>query len=369
MAGILIAIFVPPIAIEKVRIMREIWTEIESWLKAGKKVALASVVKVEGSSLRPLGSKMAVTAGGDIAGSVTGGCVEGAVYEEAQAVIQSGIPRLLSYGVPNAAAWEVGLACGGSIQVWVESLAAQPWSSLYGSVQSCLANEQLAALATVVAGPCQGSKLLLWPDGRVEGDLAAAALNQQVIALIAAIWAARDPLRRTFQLEDQAAEVFIDYLSPLPRLVIIGAVHIAIPLVAIAKIMNFHTIVIDARSAFATPERFPHAGELIVDWPATALKKLKPNPSTCIVCLSHDDKLDDPALEEALSSPAGYIGALSSTRTHAQRLQRLRDAGCSEQQLGRIHAPVGLALGAVTPEEIALAIMAEITANSHAVAF
>lgn len=349
--------------------MREIWNEIEKWAGTGIPSALATVVKVQGSSLRQQGSKMAVSAAGEIAGSVTGGCVEGAVFEEAQAVMQSGLPRRLSYGVPDAAAWEVGLACGGSIEIFVEALASQPWQAVAPAVRACLEQSRLAALATVVAGPGLGHKCLLWAeDARIDpvGDLGQPALNQGLADSLPAHWTAADPMLISLPTPAGEAQVFVDFITPPPRLVIVGAVHIAIPLVALAKTLNFHTIVVDARAAFATRQRFPHADELIVAWPSEALAALKPDPSTCVVCLSHDEKLDNPALQAALASPAGYVGALGSRLTHAKRLQALRSEGVAEDRLQRIHAPIGLDLGARQPEEIALAILAEIMAERHA---
>jgi xanthine dehydrogenase accessory factor len=347
--------------------MREIWSEIEGWRQVGKPVALATIIQVEGSSMRPASSKMAVTPAGDIAGSVTGGCVEGAVFDEAQSVIRTGLPKRLSYGISDATAWSVGLACGGTIQVFVESLTAAPWLSLEADIRRCLEEGQLAALATLVAGPGMGNKLLLWSDGRQAGNLGSPALNALATVSTAQCWATQSPMLIPGGDEQAGVEIFIDVFTPLPRLVIIGAVHIAIPLVTIARVMNFRTIVIDARSAFATRERFPHADELIVEWPATALGKLRPDAATYVVCLSHDEKLDNPALQAALTSPARYVGALGSRKTHDIRLEALREMGMAEESLARIHAPIGLNLGARYPEEIALAIMAEIIAERHGV--
>jgi len=345
--------------------LREIWSEVETWRQAGVACSLVTVVQVEGSSLRPQGSKMAVSAAGNICGSVTGGCVEGAVFDEAQGVLKSGRPRLLSYGVPDAAAWEIGLACGGSIQVFVESMSAAPWLTVAPAVRECLEQSQLAALATVIAGPGVGSKRFIPAHGEPVGDLGLPELNRAVSNYVRDRWAAPDPFLATLPTPAGEARLFIEFIAPRPRLVIIGAVHIAILLASLAKTMNFHTIVIDARSAFATRQRFPHVDELIVAWPAEALQALALDPATCVVCLSHDDKLDNPALQAALSSPAGYVGALGSQVTHAKRLAALREEGVPEDLLQRIHAPVGLDLGGRYPEEIALSIMAEIVAERH----
>jgi len=347
--------------------MQDIWSEIENWRESKKPTALATIIKVEGSSLRPVSSKLAVTNDNQFAGSITGGCVEGAVYEEAQQVIQSGAPRRLSYGVTDSTAWSVGLACGGSIEVFLESLASAPWQSLEGEIRHCIEQKQLSALVTVVSGPAFGNKLLIWPDGRQSGDLGSLDLNAQAAAACIACWRTHSPVLASLSGEAEGSEIFIDVFTPPLRLVIVGAVHIAIPLVTIAKTMGFHTTVIDARSAFATRERFPHVDQLIKGWPADALRNLHPDEATYVVCLSHDDKLDNPALQVALASKARYVGALGSRKTHAGRLLALREMGVAEESLARIHAPVGLHLGARYPEEIALAVMAEIIAVRHGV--
>jgi xanthine dehydrogenase accessory factor len=347
--------------------MNEVIEEIQGWMKAGKATALATVVQVTGSSLRPASSKMALTDQQDIAGSVSGGCVEGAIYEEAQDVLRTGKPKLLRYGVSDERAWEVGLACGGTIQVFVESCSSPAWEGVWAAVRDCLDSHQLAALATVVSGPHMGRKLLLWPDGRQVGSLGSPDLDAFASASAARGWATRAPALATYSSAEDAADVFLDYLAPPPRLVIIGAVHIAIPLVRIAKTLDFTTIVVDPRSAFASRQRFPHADDLLVEWPSAALEKLRPDSATYVVCLSHDDKLDLPALRAALDTPAPYIGILGSRKTHAKRLVALREDGLSEDRLERIHAPIGLDLGARTPEEIALAIMAEIVATQHGI--
>jgi xanthine dehydrogenase accessory factor len=348
--------------------MRETWPEIERWRKSNKAVALATTIRVEGSGLRPVASKLAVTTDGGIAGSVSGGCVEGAIIEESQAVIQTGQPVSLSYGVPDPTAWSVGLACGGSIDVFVESLSSPAWQMVEDDIRRVLEKHELAALLTIVAGSGVGNKLLVWPDGRQIGDLGSVELNAHIPVELGKTWTTHSPGIIPFESEQGEGLIFIDVLIPLPRLIIIGAVHIAIPLITIAKAMNFRTIVVDPRSAFATRVRFPHADELIVEWPSTALEKLAPDPATYVVCLTHDDKLDVPALQAALASPARYIGVLGSRKTHADRLEALRELGVPEDGFSRIHAPIGLDLGSIYPEEIALAIMAEIIAERHAVA-
>lgn len=342
--------------------MREIWQVVQQWQAEKQQVALATVVQVTGSSLRPEGSKLVISSGGAIHGSVTGGCVEGAVFEEAREVLKDGAPRLLSYGVTNQQAWDVGLSCGGSVQILVESLDTPDWQAVLPPLARILAENQLAALLTIIRGDDVGKKMLVLPDGQTHGSLGNKELDQEAIGNLPENWATRLPLQITLK---NGEELFADFIVPPPRLVIIGASHIAIPLVALANTLQFHTIVVDARSAFATRERFPHAHELIVGWPADVLQQLKLDAATCVVALSHDDKLDNPALLFAITSPARYIGALGSRTTNAKRLEDLRAEGAKEQDLKRIHAPVGLKIGARQPEEIALSIMAEIVATAH----
>lgn len=341
--------------------MRDLVPEIERWQQAGKPIAMATIVQVYGSALRPLGSKMVCTTEGDIAGSVSGGCIEGAIYEEAQSVIEHGRPKLLEYGVADESAWEVGLACGGTIQVWVEPLALQ----VYLTLQQCLDAGRLVALATVIAGAGSGSKMFIWPDGRTQGELGSAKLTEQVVHYAAERLAAHDPGRAALDTANGPVDVFVEVFPPLPRLVVVGAVHIAIPLVTFAKTLGFRTIVVDARSAFATRDRFPHADELIVEWPSTAMEKLRLDEATYVVVVTHDDKLDIPALLAALASPARYVGILGSKTTHAKRVQALERLGMTGEQIERLHAPIGLDVGAVGPDEIALSIMAEVIAVRH----
>ncbi len=224
----------------------------------------------------------------------------------------------------------------------------------------CPESNQLVALATVVAGGNTGAKLLIWPDGRVQGDLGGDELNRSVLNSALGLLSDQKTERRTFEIEGEVTDIFIEVLPPPPRLIVVGAVHIAIPLVRFATELGFHTTVIDARSAFATPERFAHADHLILQWPDDALAELALDEGCYIAVLSHDDKLDVPALKVALESKARYIGALGSRKTMAGRAEKLREMGIVDEQLTRIHNPIGLNLGGRRPEEIALAIMAEI---------
>ena len=238
---------------------------------------------------------------------------------------------------------------------------------IFDALTENIHQEKLIALATVLTGSGAGGKLLLWPDGSSLGSLGTESLNQHAREHSRKLFQSLNSERIPLEVEGQAIEIFIDVFPPPPRLVIIGAVHIAIPLVRFAKILNLHTVVIDPRSAFATRERFPDADELIIQWPTDALQALNINEATFIVTLSHDEKLDNPALEVALNSPARYIGALGSRKTHAKRVTALKASGLQEEQIARIHAPIGLKIGSRGAEEIALSIIAEITAVDHGI--
>jgi xanthine dehydrogenase accessory factor len=342
--------------------MREVIEEIETWRRAGKRVAIAMNVKRDGTSLRPLGAKMALTADMEIAGSLTGGCIEGAVYEEAQTVLREGAPKLIRYGVPDdERPWEIGLSCGSSLEVFIESLDSPGWRALYSALKTCLDEHQLTAVATVIAGEGLGNKMLVRSDGRTVGSLGSPALDAE-----AAAWAQeRMRVQESGWREFEARQVFVDVLPPPARLVIVGAVHIAIPLVKLAKTLGYRTIVIDPRTAFATRERFPDADELLIEWPAEALERLRPDENTYIAVLSHDEKLDNPALKVALESRAQYVGVLGSRKNIGKRMAALRELGVTEEGLSRLQAPIGLALGAVDAEEIALSILAAVTAARH----
>ena len=349
--------------------MREVLEQVEIWRNEGKSVALATNVKRDGSSLRPLGAKMAMTPNQEIAGSVTGGCIEGVVYEEGLKIIKDGTPKLLHYGVPTEdTPWEVGLTCGSTLEVFVESMDSPAWKEIYPALQSCLQENQLAAVATIIAGPGLGNKLMLWPDGRSLGNLGSTELNSEVNSWVQQKIDVQENTWATFTLDEEKTEtvdVFVDVFAPVSRMIVIGAVHIAIPLVTLAKAIGYYTIVIDPREAFATRERFPHVDELVTDWPSTALEKLRPDEGTYIAVISHDEKLDNPAIKVALASSARYVGVLGTRKKIPNRFDALRKMGVSDAQLERLRAPIGLHLGAILPEEIALSILAEMVTAKH----
>jgi len=326
--------------------MRGILADLERWLAAGERVALATVIRAEGPSPRPVGSHLAMTASGQMAGSVSGGCVEGAVFQEAEEVFADGRARRLRYGVVDEDGWQVGLACGGTIEIQLE-----PLSALHERLLPALAAGEAVALVTHLDGP---DHLLGWPDGRLEGDRSLAPCLQDVFP---------GPLAEVRACP--AGECFVQVFAPPPTLNIVGAVHLAQPLVGLAQVLGFWVRVVDARRVFASRERFPTADELVVAWPQEALQEKHLRPQDGVVVLTHDPKFDLPALELALRSPVGYIGLLGSLGTQAKRRDALVERGFSGDDLARIHGPVGLDLGGRTPEEIALAILAQMVAVRH----
>lgn len=356
--------------------MREVIEEVERWRREGRRVALATVVATWGSAPRRPGATMAVASGGGIAGSVSGGCVEGAVVEAAREVLAGGEPRLLRFGVADEDAWAVGLSCGGEVEVFVQALAsaapageegvgeppaAELPLAVYRELRRALADERPVALATVVAGSGLGTRLLAGDDGPLAGA-PPSSLAAPLAAGAGAALAAGAPRRDALTAAGGERQVFFDLLLPRPRLLIVGAVHAAIPLVTIARELGFATVVIDPRTAFATGERFAHADRLIRDWPPDAFAGVPLDAATSVALLSHDPKLDLPALRAVLRAPVGYIGALGSRKTHARRRRALADEGFTDDELARIHAPIGLDLGGRRPEEIALAVIAEVVA-------
>jgi xanthine dehydrogenase accessory factor len=318
-----------------------------TWRAAGQRVAWAAVVRTWGSSPRPAGSRLVVSGTGEFFGSVSGGCVEGAVVTEATAILAGGAPKLLHFGVTDEEAWEVGLACGGQIDVYVEEIPA---------LFEPLLAERRAQRPVVLATRLQeGGGLLLDrealahpPDAEVE-ELAGPARQALRADACAVVESARGP-------------VFLEPHNPPLRLAVVGAVHVALPLCRLAAIAGFAVTVIDPRTAFTLPG---HLLGLVrsSEWPDAALARLQPDARTAVVTLTHDPKLDDPALVAALGSEAFYIGCLGSKKTHAGRLRRLVERGFDEAALARLHGPVGLPIGARTPQEIAVSILAQVIAT------
>lgn len=337
--------------------MRDVIDKLDQWRDRNQDLAITTVVETWGSAPRPVGSKMIATKVGGIAGSVSAGCVEGAVIEESMAVIEQGQPRLIEFGVADDSAWEVGLACGGTIKVFIEP----GWSldSIYEQLKENLVSREPFATVSVLSGGDEilNHKILIKPNGEIFGDLSLHAETGFDVAKVLDLL--EDGKSTSVELED-GTRIFVESHPLPPKLIIVGAVHLAENLIAIANSVGFDTVLIDPRQAFASRERFPHVKELLLEWPEEALSKLSLDKSAYVAVLTHDPKLDDPALKFALNSNARYVGALGSRRTNQKRLERLRKAGLSEDLLAKLHAPIGLDLGGRSQGEIAISIMAEI---------
>ena len=345
--------------------MRDILPEIERWQQEGEEIALATVVRASGSAPRPVGGKLVVTPSGRMAGSVSGGCVEGEVFELAMNVLKSGRPQVASYGISNEQAWDVGLSCGGTIDVFVEPFQGGIRDTINAILRHAIEREGEVALATGLIGTVAGAKVLIASDGLRAGSLGDPLLDDMVVSDALDMLRQAETGTRTYPSGDSEVDIFIESYLPARRLVIVGAAHIAIPLESFARELGYRTTIIDARPLFATRERFPHADELIVGWPDEALATMPLGPQTDIVLLAHDPKFEVPALDVALRSRAAYIGAIGSRKTSAERRARLRASGYDEEQVARVHGPVGLEIGAKTPAEIAVSILAEIIAVSE----
>ncbi|HLF73100.1 MAG TPA: XdhC family protein [Anaerolineales bacterium] len=340
--------------------MRDILPDLDRWYyEDNPSIALATVIQTWGSSPRRAGAKMALTPDGKITGSVSGGCVEGAVFEAGVEVLKSNRPRLLHFGVADETAWEVGLACGGSIDIFVKPLH----SGFFSALRSVLEEEHPAVVITVIRGPDEslGREMLLGADGAVTGTIHA-SLDQTALDLAKGTLEQGQSRRAMLS---ESVEVFLEAILPPPTLIAVGGVHITIALMTLAKTLGYRTVVIDPRKAFGSQERFSHVDQLIQAWPQEAFQQVALTRSTAVAMLTHDPKLDDPALKIVLPSPAFYVGALGSKTTQAKRRQRLLEEGLTEEQLDRLHGPIGLEIGAGTPEEIAMSIMAEIVAAQN----
>ncbi len=339
--------------------MQDVIPDIDRWLAQGKSIALATVVNTWGSAPRRVGARMAMTPDGEITGSVSGGCVEGAVFDAAVETLRTGKPQLLHFGVADETAWEVGLACGGQIDVFVQPLDR----ALYDRQRAAWVENQPFVGLTILRGPLDlvGQGAVSVAGGDLEGSLGPDQLPG-ILRIVNESLARRETRRLELPLPDGPVELLVEIVAPPPTLIMVGGVHIAVALASIAKALGYRTVVIDPRKAFGSAERFPHVDQLIQKWPDEVLESVGLNESTAVALLTHDPKIDDPALRLVLPSPVFYIGALGSRKTQEKRRNRMREAGFSEQVIDRIRGPIGLPIGARSPEEIALSIMAEVVA-------
>jgi xanthine dehydrogenase accessory factor len=344
--------------------VRDILNTITKWWEAGETFGLATVVKTFRSAPRDPGAALAVAPDGDVIGSVSGGCVEGAVYELGTEVAADGRPVLQTYGFSDDDAFAVGLTCGGVLDIFVEPVSRQTFPEL-GEIAAAVERGEPVAVVTVVSGPgAVGARRVIWGDGRSSGSLGSQRLDAAVDDDARGLLAQGTTGIRRYGADGERLggelSVFVNSFAPPPRMYVFGAIDFAAAVARVGKFLGYHVTVCDARPVFATRARFPDADEVVVDWPHRFLAGVEVDQRTVIAVLTHDPKFDVPALEVALRTPAGYIGAMGSRRTHEDRVARLREAGLTDDELARLRSPIGLDLGARTPEETAVSIAAEL---------
>jgi len=351
--------------------VRDILSRITKWWEAGETFGLATVVRTYHSAPRDPGAALAVSssAGHEVTGSVSGGCVEGAVYELSLDVCQTGRPVLQTYGVSEDDAFAVGLTCGGIIDIFVERVDKESFPAL-GDIAAAVERGEPVAVATVIAGPGQiGARRVIWAgdpgDPGASGSLGSgprldAAVEDDVRGMLAQGLTGIRRYGAQGERRGDELSVFVNSFAPPPRMLVFGAIDFAAAVARVGKFLGYQVTVCDARRVFATASRFPDADEVVVDWPHRFLAGTEVDARTVICVLTHDPKFDVPLLEVALRTPAGYIGAMGSRRTHDDRLARLREVGLTEDELSRLRSPIGLDLGARTPEETAVSIAAEL---------
>ncbi|MFE0416504.1 XdhC family protein [Streptomyces tendae] len=354
--------------------MLDIAEELHRWVEQGRDFAVATVVAVGGSAPRPTGAALAVDADGTVVGSVSGGCVEGAVYELCRQALQDGETVLERFGYSDEDAFAVGLTCGGVIDVLVTPVrTGDPARPVLATALAAAAHGETAAVARIVSGPAEllGRALVVRADGSRTGALGG---HPELDRTAAAEAGAFLDAGRTGTLEigergsrcGTPLTLLIESSVPPPRMIVFGAIDFASALTRVGTFLGYHVTVCDARPVFATPARFPDADEVVAEWPHEYLARTAVDARTVLCVLTHEAKFDIPLLRLALRLPVAYVGAMGSRRTHLEREARLRDAGVSDLELARLRSPIGLDLGARTPEETALSIAAEIVATRHA---
>jgi xanthine dehydrogenase accessory factor len=347
--------------------VRDILDTIAKWWAEDETFALATVVSTFRSAPRDPGAALAVEDGGEVIGSVSGGCVEGAVYELATEVTANGQSVLQRYGFSDDDAFAVGLTCGGIIDIFVEQVSKTTFPEL-GDIHEAVGRGEPVAVATVISGPGRtGARRVIWGDAARpatgslgSGERLDSAVDDDIRGMLAqGLTGIRRYGEHGERLGDELA-VFVNSFAPPPRMYVFGAIDFAAAVARIGKFLGYHVTVCDARPVFATRARFPDADQVVVDWPHRFLAGVEADARTVICVLTHDPKFDVPVLEVALRTPAGYVGAMGSRRTHEDRTERLREIGLSEAELARLRSPIGLDLGARTPEETAVSIAAEL---------
>lgn len=328
--------------------MRDVLPTVEGWVAAGRRVAVCTVVRVERSAPRLPGSVMAVADTGEVAGSVTGGCVESALYQQTEEVLAGGPPRLATFGIVDDEAFDVGLPCGGTVHVFIEMLDPAILARLAEAIRA----ERPVAYVTTIAGDALGGARLVERSDAPDDAVEAAAMPLLTLGESGIVTVGDDQL-------------FVSSLVPRPAMYIFGAIDFASALATVGRFMGYRVTVCDPRALFLTPARFPDADELVTEWPHEFLERAPVDERTAVCVLTHDEKFDVPALKVALGTPARFIGAMGSSRTTARRRARLLEEGVTEEELARVHAPIGLPIGSRTPEEVALAIGAQIVAVTN----
>ncbi|MFC5731469.1 MULTISPECIES: XdhC family protein [Nocardioides] len=346
--------------------MRDIVDGLIGWRGRGERFALATVVRTWSSAPRPPGAAMAVSAAGEVLGSISGGCVEGETYEMAQRAIESGRPTLARFGVSDEDAFATGLTCGGIIEVFVEPVGDQQLAVLDQTLDAIKAGRP-TVVATVTAGPAVGQHLTMDESGLTSSTVGPEAVDILLPRMATMLDRTATEMVHMGQLPGPltSTSVFLQSFAPPPRMIVFGAIDFAAAVADIGKFLGYHVTVCDARPVFATPARFPGVDRLVVDWPHRYLSSEKVDEDTVLCVLTHDPKFDIPLLKVALETPARYVGVMGSRRAHADRLEALRSEGVPEWQLERLRSPIGLDLGARTPEETAVSIAAEIIAAAR----
>lgn len=354
--------------------MRDVLPQLLDWWSAGESIGVGTVVATFRSAPRPPGASMLVGPDGSAVGSVSGGCVEGAVYELAQEVVASGVPVLQRYGVSDDDAFAVGLTCGGILDVYVETINQETFPQL-GDIAADIEAGRPVALGTVIEHPDParvGRRLIIRPDAATVGSLGSSraddAVHDDALGLLAAGANATLTYGPDGERRGEGMRVFVWSFAPRPRMLVFGAIDFAAAVAKVGSFLGYRVTVCDARPVFATRSRFPDADEVVVEWPhrylAAEAAAGRIDPRTVMTVLTHDPKFDVPLLEVALRLPqVAYVGAMGSRRTHEDRLARLREAGLEESEIARLSSPIGLDLGARTPEETAVSIAAEIIAG------
>ena len=351
--------------------MLDIADELGRWAEEGREFAVATVVAVGGSAPRGPGAALAVDSAGTVIGSVSGGCVEGAVYDLCVQALQDGGTVVERFGYSDEDAFAVGLTCGGVLDIMVTPVVAEsPVREVFRSALSAAASGEPRALARVVRGPADllGRALLVGPDGSYEGSYGRDVVELDRTAAAEARAMLDAGRTGTLDLGEDGTHcpggltLLVESNVPPPRMIVFGAIDFAAALVRAGKFLGYHVTVCDARPVFATRARFPEADDLVVDWPHRYLRGTETDARTVLCVLTHDAKFDVPLLQQALRLPVAFVGAMGSRRTHADRDRKLREAGLGEAELARLRSPIGLDLGARTPEETALSIVAEIVA-------